>query len=405
MSRIKDRVLMRMWRDKFSRRFKTPCRKPGIALIAHGMEQGGVEQVIMDLYHGYKKRGYRAYIVCQNWVIDAVKDKLEAPEDIYVFNNDIFDLVQFLWRRDVRTLHYHYNVFGMEIFHKFGFRIIYTMHNVYTWMGDEYIRGYAEHLRHADYVVPVAESVRKYFCARTGYAEQNLKVINNGVNFADLDLEEENPPVTRETLGFDRNDTVIGIIGSFYHAKHQIGMLGVAEKLIDQYPGVKIAFLGGKGDINYYRRFTAELNACKAKDSIRVVPFFNHRYVGTYLRQVVDIFALPSIHEGNPLTALEAMYCGKPMVLTPTGLSEELAENAACLVADAAYENLLTTTDEEIKETLSLEKHARNENSLVKCFSEMIDHLEEYKQKAEKCRENAKIFSVERMVDEYISLI
>ena len=405
MSGLQDKLKLSMWKRKFAQRMKTPEKQPAVALLARGMEQGGVEQVMLDLYRGYRQRGFRVYLVSETWVIDAVKDKIASPEDIYVFDGSLDNLIHFLWRRDIRTVHYHYNVFGMEEMEKLGVKTIYTMHNVYTWMDSAQIRAYARHLLHAGCVVPVASSVRQYFEQRAQCPGIRYRVINNGVNFSDLDSTEGTLPVTRASLQIPEKSVTICQIGSFYHAKHQIGMLGVAEKLVEKYPQVQILFLGGRGDMTYRSAFMAELEQCRVRDHVHVIPFFDHRYMGRFLRAVVDIFALPSLHEGNPLTALEAMYCARPMVLTPTGLYQELEKDAACLVAESAWTDLISTSDDEIKFDLSLRKHARNEDSLVSCFSEIIEHLDEYRQKAEACREKAQAYSIERMVDEYVELI
>ena len=405
MNDFTNKLMQLRWAIKFRRRFRTPCAKPAIALMVNGMERGGLEQVVMDLYHGYKARGYRVYIVCATWQIDTIKDKLDAVEDVFVYQNDFDALIQFLWRRDVRTLHYHFSVFCMRILHFMGFKTLYTMHNMYTFMDDTRIREYAKKLEAADRFVPVSAFVKDYFFARAQRTLGNCSVINNGVNFHELDSQEGELPISRQSLEIADTDIVIGFVASFYHAKHQIGMLGVMEKLVERYPNLKLVILGGEGDINYRNAFMEELSRCTAKESIRVVPFFDHCYIGRFYRRLIDIFALPTIHEGNPLTALEAMYCAKPMVLTPTGLAQELAQTAACLVAEPAYEDVLQLTDMSAVTAVALQKHARNEDSLVECFSEIIDHLDEYKQKAESCRENALCYSTDHMVDEYVKII
>ncbi|MEG0270330.1 MAG: glycosyltransferase family 4 protein [Clostridia bacterium] len=404
MSDIRSKLPVVKWAVKFHARFQKPCKKPAVALIVNSMGKGGVEQVVMDLYHGYKARGYRAYIVCANWQIDAIKHTLDAVEDVFVYNDDFSALAQFLWQKDIRTLHYHFNVFCIHIFHAMGFRTLYTMHNLYTFMNDAEISTRAKKLESADWFVPVASFVENYFVTRTQYHKANHAVINNGVNFDELDCQEGTMPITREGLGFEKNDLVIGFVASFYHVKHQIGMLGVMEKLVAKYPHAKLIFLGGEGDAEYHRYFDAALEQCSVKEAIRVIPFFDHKFIGRFYREVIDIFTLPTIHEGNPLTALEAMYCEKPMVITPTGLAQELESTAACLVAEPAYEDVLKLSSDEITKKLCLQKHARNEASLLACFCTMIDQLPAYQEKARQCKQNALLYSSEHMVDEYIKL-
>ena len=397
-------TLLRMWKLKFRSRFRQPCNRPAIALVVNGMEKGGVEQVILDLYHGYKRKGYRSYIICQNWVIESVKDKLEAPEDLFVFEGNLFSLIQFLWRRDIRNLHFHYNVFGIEELKTLGFRIVYTMHNTYTWMSDAEIKKYAERLSHADCVVAVSEAAKDYFLRRTQHSEIRFHVIHNGIDFAELDQKEKLLPYTREDLGIQTDDIVISFVGSFYHQKNQIGMLGVMEKLIAIYPQAKLVFLGNVGNENYYHRFLQELSDSSARSNIILAPPLDHMLMGQFYRDITDIFALPALYEGGPLVAVEAMYCGVPIVLTPVGIADRLSSVAACLICDAAYNDLTVITDEEVKNSLSLKKHPDNEDSIVDCLSKMIAELPDYRKKASECIANAKEFSIDRMIDSYVNL-
>lgn len=393
------------WKAKVKIRMRKPCKQPAVALLVTQMEQGGVEQIILDLYHGYKKRGYRAYIVCQNWHFDSCKEELEAPEDIYVFGSNLNSLINFLWRRDIRTVHYHYNVFGVETLHALGIQTIYTMHNVYTWLNDTEIQKRAITLGYMDYVVPVSEFVNDYFKKRTNYMGNNLLVINNGLNVAELDMTDGDLPVSRESLGVGEKDIVISFIASFYHVKYQIGMLGVMEKLVKKYPNVQLVILGGKGDINYRTAFMEELAKCSAKDNIKIAPFFEHKYIGRFLREVTDIFTLPTIQEGFGIASIEALYCGVPMVLTPTGAAKELSAVASCIIADAPYSDILALSPEVIKSDLAMRKHGLNEDSLVDCFSRIIEYLPEYKQKALECCKHANQFTSDVMVDKYAKLI
>lgn len=404
MNDFTNKLMQLRWAIKFRRRFRTPCAKPAIALMVNGMERGGLEQVVMDLYYGYKARGYRAYIVCATWQIDTIKDKLDAVEDVFVYQNDFDALIQFLWRRDIRTLHYHFSVFCIRILHLMGFQTLYTMHNLYTFMDDGQIHAYAKKLEAADWLVPVAPFVDDYFRERTQYRGKNIKVILDGVCFDELDGGDEEFPLSREKLGIGPQDITLGMVASFYHVKHQIGMIGVMERLLERYPNVKLVILGAYGDVNYHRLFDQTLAASPAQDSIIVVPFVEHCFMGAFYRKIVDVFTLPSMREGFGMVSVEAMYCAKPLVLTPTGAGETLIQQGAGILADCPYGSLSELDDAEVLR-LSALKDAPNQDSLVHAISEIIDHLDEYEQKAETCRQNALQYSTDHMVDEYVKLI
>ena len=400
-----DAYNMRMWKHKFQKRFKTPPKQPAVALISTAMENGGKEQVMMDLYHGYKKRGIRAYIVCQSWKIDAVKGLIDAPEDIFVFDNDLLALIHFLWRRDVRNLHYHYNTFGIEVLKQIGFHIIYTMHNTYTWLNDNEIHAYAGVLSNVDTVIPVSKAVQEYFCARSGSDGRNFQVIKNGVDFTILDNPNQKLPYTRDSFGIKEGDIVVGFVSSFYHAKAQIPVLGVAEKIVKDYPNVKFVFLGSKGDESYYNLFIEDLEECTAKGNIVIAPSVPHSQMACFYQEMIDILLCPTLHEGGPLVVVEAMHCGLPIIMTPTGIAEDLAQEAACLICQAAYDDIRLVTDNEVKNKLSIAKHGKNEDSIVSCLIEMIENLPAYRKKAEECRHNSANYSIDGMVDAYVRLL
>ncbi len=404
MNDFTNKLMQLRWAIKFRRRFRTPCAKPAIALMVNGMERGGLEQVVMDLYYGYKARGYRVYIVCATWQIDTIKDKLDAVEDVFVYQNDFDALIQFLWRRDIRTLHYHFSVFCIRILHLMGFQTLYTMHNLYTFMDDGQIHAYAKKLEAADWLVPVAPVVDDYFRERTQYRGKNIKVILDGVNFGHLDGGDEELQIDREQLGIHQNDIVLGMVASFYHVKHQIGMIGVMERLLERYPNVKLVIMGAYGDVNYHTQFDKMLAVSPAQSAIIVAPFIPHQMMGAFYRRVMDIFVLPSMREGFGMVSVEAMYCAKPLVLTPTGAGEMLIHQGAGVLADCPYNNLNELSDAEILR-LSALKDAPNRDSLVSAISEIIDHLDEYKLKAEQCRGNALQYSTDHMVDGYVKLL
>lgn len=86
-----------------------------------------------------------------------------------------------------------------------------------------------------------------------------------------------------------------------------------------------------------------------------------------------------SLYEGFGLTSLESMTCGTPVIVGDTGSQPEIVGNAGILINP---EDVLETTD-------AIEKILRMDR-------------EEYKNLQQKCLQQAKKFSVQKMVDETI---
>jgi len=309
----------------------------GIALVVNSFDKGGLEQVVLNLYLGYRQKGLDACILSQSRHVGAMAKKLRDPEDIFIFDGNEDAFFRYCEERNINTLHYHYNTFKMSEAKKKGFKTLYTMHNVYVWMSAPEIRAYSEKLADARKIVPVSSFVERYYLARTGADRGNIHTIPNGIDFGELDGEYDDFSVSRESLGFSDKDIVLAEIASFHPAKHQVGMIGVMEKLYEDRPEIKLLLVGNEGDKGYYNYFEKILANSPAKENITVIPYFDHKYMGQFLRHDVDIFTLPTLYEGCSNAVLEAAYCAKPMVLTDVGNAADFKDTGSCEVVRAAY--------------------------------------------------------------------
>ena len=99
--------------------------KPVIGLVVTTFDKGGLEQVVLNLYLGYKKAGYKTFLLCQENILGIMANSIE-PKDLYVFNNDKNKFLQLLYDENITILHYHYNIFAADIVKKIGIKTIYT---------------------------------------------------------------------------------------------------------------------------------------------------------------------------------------------------------------------------------------------------------------------------------------
>lgn len=394
------------WMFRFRFRFFLHQKQghKNVALVVNSFDKGGLEQVVLNLYLGYKKNGWNAYILSQSRNIGQMAEKLLDLRDIYIFDEKEDEFIRFCWEKSIDTLHYHYNTYMLMGARKMGFKVIYTMHNIYTWMSLPEICAYSYKLTAAHKIVPVSSFVEQYYLTRTQAPRNNIHTILNGVDFHELDSKSGILPVTRQSLGFKKSDVIVAEIASFHHVKHQIGLIGVMEALQKDYPEIKLLLVGNKGDINYYKEFEHILKSSSAKNSIKIIPYFDHKYMGRFLREVVDIFTLPTLQEGCSNAVLEALYCAKPMILTDVGNAGDIKDVAACIVVPPAYPNIVDLTQEDVLNIAGCKRNL-NTDALVKAFIDMTENLDEYNKKAQTVAQNASVYSTEHMVEQYIELI
>lgn len=172
-------------------------------------------------------------------------------------------------------------------------------------------------------------------------------VIRNGIPLPPLPTPEHRARA-RTTLGLDPADFVVGIVARLSAQKaHQVLLRAIAQ-LAPSHPRLRLVAVG-EGDR------AAELAALA--DELGIVD----RVLFTGLRRDVelllpgfDVSCLSSVHEGAPITVIESMAAGVPVVATdcgalrdmitdgdegflvPVGDADALADRIARLAADPA---------------------------------------------------------------------
>jgi glycosyltransferase involved in cell wall biosynthesis len=133
----------------------------------------------------------------------------------------------------------------------------------------------------------------------------------------DLDEIEEQPCALRQELKIDERDLMIGIVGRLCAVKNHALLLEAAAILLrDRDPGAqRISFvIVGDGEL----REKLEVLALRLgiQDSVR---FLGFRKDAAAIYSNFDLVALTSTNEGTPLTLIEAMAAGRPVVATEAG--------------------------------------------------------------------------------------
>lgn len=376
--------------------------KPVIGIVVTTFDKGGLEQVVLNLYLGYRKQGYDAYLMCQEDVLGIMAQQIEEGH-LYVFHNSLKEFISYLYEKNITVLHYHYNVFGCAEAKKRGVRTLYTMHNVYTWKSDREIREYSRVLKDMDRIIPVSNLVKNYYLARTNAKQDNVQVIYNGIDFDELATTKLPSFLERSALGLKESDVVLGFVASFYPVKYQIAMIGVMEELQKRCPNARLLFIGNSEN-GYYKEFLKEYEKSPAKDVMQVVPYFEHKYMGEFLRRVVDIFTLPTLQEGCSNAVLEAIFCDKPMVLTNVGNAMDVEYLESCEVVRPAYTDVVKTSNEEMIK-ISVIKDSANKRELVEAFCKVIGNLPHYKERAVLSREKKEQYGTDYMVKQYLDIV
>ncbi len=133
----------------------------------------------------------------------------------------------------------------------------------------------------------------------------------------DLEVEQASSGELRRELGLRQTDLLVGIVGRLSRIKNHDMLLNAAAQLFEEAPELteRLHFvIIGDGEL----RAELESRTDELALSSRVT-FAGFRSDAMALYPELDLVALTSLNEGTPLTLIEAMRAGKPVVSTEVG--------------------------------------------------------------------------------------
>jgi len=172
-----------------------------------------------------------------------------------------------------------------------------------------------------DRFIAVSEATRRDLIGEVGVAAGKVVVIRNGIEERIVDRQRRQE--VRRELGFDDAQQLVAFVGRIAHHKGVGFLAAAAEMVLAHLPSARF-ILVGEGPME------AELRQLATKEP------FAGRFILTGRRidalEIVaasDLFVLPSLSEGLPLTLLEAAMLGKAMVSTDVGGCDEVVRDGA----------------------------------------------------------------------------
>jgi len=164
--------------------------------------------------------------------------------------------------------------------------------------------------------IPVSKELADWLVRDVKLPKSKVNLIYNGI---DLEL------YTPQNHHQNNNQFVVGTVGRMAAVKDQLTLIKAIEILITEYPKLKeIISVEVVGDGELYSTIKSYIEEHSLTDNIKLLGARND--VANIL-QNFDIFVLPSLAEGIPLTILEAMATSLSVISTNVGGVPELIEN------------------------------------------------------------------------------
>lgn len=190
-----------------------------------------------------------------------------------------------------------------------------------------------------DRYIPVSADLARWLQNVVGIPGAKVQLIHNGVN-----TDKFYPVVNRQErtqrpqpVPFDEDCFVIGTVGRIQDVKNHIGLVDAFTIMKQLTPDSSRLRLAIVGDGPLMPALQKKVSDSGLEESVWLPGARND--IADIMRGL-DLFVLPSLAEGTPVTVLEAMACGLPVVASRVGgLPEVVEENLNGLLvppADAA---------------------------------------------------------------------
>lgn len=163
----------------------------------------------------------------------------------------------------------------------------------------------------ADKVIGISESVTEFLKAVVKIPSKKIKLINNGVDIPEIDSEFDKQTF-KGSIGIGAYDFVLGFVGRLFDDVKLVTILVKAiADLKDE--KVKLVIVGNGKDYDLIQKTIIDLNLTKQ------VFMVGYQQNPSPFYQIMDVFAIPSAHEGFGLAAVEAMMHRLPVIASNVG--------------------------------------------------------------------------------------
>lgn len=289
-----------------------------IAVVIGKMVGGGVESTVMNYYRNLDKSKFQF-----DFIIDS--DSTKVPEKeirnlggrIYrvspyqILNRNMQDLDKIFKKNSYKIVHAHLNtlnVFPLRVAKKncIPVRISHNhsmsskkefKKNIIKQSLKHFSTSYATH-----FMAPTLESGHWLF-GNIVYSSKFL-LLRNAIDLSKFNYNVDSRNYTREKLGFDNSDFVIGTIGRMVWQKNQMFLLKVFEKAMNRNDNVKLLIIGDGPLLNDLKDYIDS----NGLNSNVIIIGYTEKIESFY--QAMDFFVFPSNYEGLGMVAVEAQACG-----------------------------------------------------------------------------------------------
>jgi len=307
--------------------------------ILHLIDSGGMygaEKVVLTLLNELKNTNYPGILGCirqnDSEIPQIAKDAKRLGISIEYFTMKrglnyfgIRRISKYISENNIRLVHSHgykSNIFLSVIRNK-KYKTITTVHgwakNTAGLKARIYELADSISLKKIDKVIAVSEAVIKDL-EKNGLNAEKISLIYNGI---ETNQYEQDIDITkiREKYTLSSDDYVIGAIGRLAKVKGHSYLIDAIPLILKEKINCKL-IIAGEGPLR--EQLLAMIEKYGLTGHVQLLGYTNKIHE---IMSMIDLFVLPSLSEGLPISLLEAMAYGKPILASECGGIPEVITN------------------------------------------------------------------------------
>jgi len=302
-------------------------KRANILFVILQMEMGGTERLVYNLALKLDRNLFNPSVAwfAGDRILKEFKDLeiplYQIPKVRRIDFNTMRMLGSVIGKNNIDIVNAHhfmpmfYSFYGSKI--KNHVNLVYTEHSEWEIEHISWKWKIIGHhlLNRADASVGVSAPVSKRIQTNFKTADSKTVTIRNGVNLDAFNRSYDKVTLKAE-LGLSVCDKVIGIVANFRRVKNHLFLLKAFSELIKEYDHVKLLLLGQGFDFDPENSEQEIRNFINEKGLNKSVLMPGYRPDIPALLKLMDIFCLTSFKEGLPISLIEAMAAGLPVVGT-----------------------------------------------------------------------------------------